>query len=106
MQWAGIAALDVDMSLHIETYRRKRDRLLTGLAEDYEVVHPGGAFYAFPRVPRGSASEFVDRAIARELLIIPGKIFSRADTHFRISYAATDETIDRGVEILRGLARS
>ncbi len=106
MQWAGIAALDVDMSQHIETYRRKRDRLLAGLADDYEIVHPGGAFYAFPRVPRGTASEFVDRAIARELLIIPGKIFSRADTHFRISYAATDETIDRGMEILRGLARS
>jgi aspartate aminotransferase/aminotransferase len=57
-------------------------------------------------VPRGTASEFVERAIARELLIIPGKIFSRADTHFRISYAASDETIDRGIEILRELART
>ena len=100
VQWAGIAALDVDMGPHIADYRRKRDRLLAGLADDYEIVHPGGAFYVFPRVPRGTASEFVERAIARELLIIPGKIFSRADTHFRISYAATDETIDRGIEIL------
>lgn len=106
MQWAGIAALDVDMTAYINTYRGKRDRLLAGLARDYDIVQPGGAFYAFPRVPRGTATEFVERAIARELLIIPGKIFSRADTHFRISYAATDETIDRGVEILRGLARS
>ena len=104
MQWAGIAALDVDMGQHIDDYRKKRDRLLAGLAGLYEVVHPGGAFYVFPRVPRGTASEFVERAIARELLIIPGKIFSRADTHFRISYAASDETIDRGIEILRQLA--
>jgi aspartate aminotransferase/aminotransferase len=103
VQWAGIAALDVDMTPHIADYRRKRDRLLAGLAGKYEVVTPGGAFYAFPRVPQGTASEFVERAIARELLIIPGKIFSRADTHFRISYAASDETIDRGVEILRSL---
>jgi len=106
VQWAGIAALDVDMSPHIADYRQKRDRLLSGLAKDYEIVHPGGAFYAFPRVPHGTASEFVERAVARELLIIPGKIFSRADTHFRISYAASDETIDRGIEILRALARA
>ena len=31
--------------------------------------------------------------------------FSRRDTHFRISYAAADETIERGVEILRRLAK-
>ena len=105
VQWAGVAALAVDMSTYIDSYRQKRDRLLAGLAGKYEVVHPGGAFYAFPRVPHGTATEFVERAIARELLIIPGKIFSRADTHFRISYAATDETIDRGIEILHQLAR-
>ena len=51
-----------------------------------------------------TASEFVARAIERELLIIPGGIFSRRDTHFRISYAATVETIDRGLDVLRGLA--
>ncbi|NMC21615.1 MAG: aspartate aminotransferase, partial [Thermogutta sp.] len=39
------------------------------------------------------------------LLIIPGGVFSRRDTHFRISYAASDETINRGVEALRKLAR-
>jgi aspartate aminotransferase/aminotransferase len=40
------------------------------------------------------------------LLIIPGNIFSRQDTHFRISYAASDETLRRGIEILRRLAQS
>ena len=34
------------------------------------------------------------------LLIIPGKIFSQADTHFRISYAASDATIERGINML------
>jgi aspartate aminotransferase/aminotransferase len=32
-------------------------------------------------------------------------VFSRRDTHVRISYAATDETLARGIEVLRGLAR-
>ena len=38
-----------------------------------------------------------------ELLIIPGNIFSSRDTHFRISYAASDATIERGLEVLRVL---
>lgn len=105
-QWAGLAALDVDMAPHIAEYRRKRDRLVAALQDDYELVCPGGAFYAFPRTPWGSGSEFVTAAIEQhELLIIPGGIFSRRDTHFRISYAASDETIDRGIEALLRLKR-
>jgi aspartate aminotransferase/aminotransferase len=106
-QWAGAAALDVDMSPHIADYRAKRDRLVSGLhSAGYELSHPGGAFYAFPRIPKrwSNATEFVTAAIERELLVIPGKIFSSQDSHFRISYAATDETIDRGLAVLRQLA--
>jgi aspartate aminotransferase len=105
-QWAGAAALDVDMSPHIAAYRAKRDKIVQGLAGRYEVVRPGGAFYVFPRVPKGagSASELALRAVERGLLIIPGHVFSRRDTHFRISYAADDRTIERGVEVLRRLS--
>jgi aspartate aminotransferase/aminotransferase len=115
LQWAAVAALDVDMSGHIAAYRRKRDRILVGLTEaGYNVAKPGGAFYVFPEVPkragaavgsRESGSEFVARAIQNELLIIPGKIFSGRDTHFRISYAASDETIERGLRVLAGLTK-
>jgi aspartate aminotransferase/aminotransferase len=104
-QWAGLAALDVDMARHIADYRRKRDTIVAGLSENYEVVRPGGAFYVFPKVPWGTSDEFVHKAIENQLLIIPGNIFSRRDTHFRISYAASDETIARGLEVLRKLAR-
>ena len=38
-------------------------------------------------------------------LIIPGKVFSHHDTHFRISYAATMRTLERGVEILKDMAK-
>jgi aspartate/methionine/tyrosine aminotransferase len=117
LQWAAMAALDVDMSSYIAAYRNKRDRVVGGLKEaGYNVVTPGGAFYVFPEVPKcagqasggteskaESATEFVGRAIAKELLIIPGNIFSARDTHFRISYAASDATIERGLEVLRVL---
>ena len=56
--------------------------------DHYEFAVPGGAFYLFPKVPRGTGAEFVAEAIKRNLLIIPGCVFSRRDTHVRISYAA------------------
>ena len=104
VQWAGAVAMDVDTSGHVADYRRKRDLLIDGISDCYEVVRPGGAFYAFPQAPRGTGGEFVARAIERELLIIPGNIFSGRDTHFRISYAADDAVIGRGIEVLRELA--
>ena len=106
VQWAGVVAMDVDMSDAIEAYRGKRDRLLSGLSGCYNVTKPGGAFYVFPEAPGGSGGEFVRRAIENNLLIIPGNIFSHRDSHFRISYAASDETIDRGIEVLRRLAEA
>jgi aspartate aminotransferase/aminotransferase len=110
-QVAAAAALDINMESYVDRYREKRHRLLQGIRENYEVTAPGGAFYVFPKVPRGSeypwknATEFVARAIENELLIIPGKIFSQHDDHFRISYAADERTIDRGIEVLNRLAR-
>jgi aspartate aminotransferase/aminotransferase len=105
-QWAGAAAMDVDPGAHIDDYRRKRDLIVEGLADDYELVRPAGAFYAFPKAPWGTATEFVARAIEEhQLLIIPGNVFSRRDTHFRLSYAAPDAVIHRGIEAFGKLAR-
>ena len=104
-QWASAVALDIDVTEHIQNYRRKRDLLVNGISDLYEIVPPGGAFYAFPRTPWGTGTEFVTQAIENNLLIIPGNIFSQHDTHFRISYAAEDSTIERGVEVLRRLAK-
>ena len=36
----------------------------------------------------------------------PGKVFSRRDTHFRISYAADNSVLERGIEALNRLAES
>ncbi|GAG36090.1 unnamed protein product, partial [marine sediment metagenome] len=38
------------------------------------------------------------------VLIIPGNIFSGQDTHFRLSFATSDEQLRRGLEVLVGLA--
>jgi aspartate aminotransferase/aminotransferase len=104
-QLAGAVAMDVDMRPHIAAYRHKRDLVVDGLKDVYELTTPRGAFYAFPRAPWGTATEFVTRAIEEhKLLIIPGNVFSKRDTHFRLSYAAADSTIERGMEVLRTMA--
>jgi aspartate aminotransferase/aminotransferase len=104
-QHATLAALDFDVTPIVADYHRKRDRITAGLRDRYEFVTPGGAFYVFVKAPSPSATAFVEKAIANNLLIIPGKTFSRKDTHFRISFAASDATIDRGIEVLNQLAR-
>ena len=74
-----------------------------------EVVHPGGAFYAFIKVPptaAESATEFVERAIEHNVLLIPGCVFSRRDTHLRLSYAVDDQTLAKGLAVLGDLMTS
>ncbi len=105
-QVAGVTALETDTSPFREQYRAKRDLIYNGLRDaGYEVQKPEGAFYIFPKAPWGTDQEFVAEAIRNELLIIPGSVFSERATHLRISYAATDETIRRGLDVLRRIAK-
>jgi aspartate aminotransferase/aminotransferase len=104
-QEAALASMGVDMSGHVNDYRRKRDIVFSMLSRKFEIEKPGGAFYIFPKA-LGSigATAFVEKAIANNVLIIPGNVFSERDTHFRISYATTDEKLVKGCEVLLSLA--
>ena len=106
VQWACAEAIDFDMSDYVNNYRGKRDMLFDGLKDHYEVTKGGGAFYLFPKLPWGSGQEFAEAAIENNLMIIPGCIFSDSDTHFRVSYAASEETLQRGIEVLQKLAQT
>jgi len=103
-QYALSRSLGTDMNKYIISYKKKRDLIYEGLKDKYKVTKPGGAFYLFPQVPWGTDEEFVTAAIKKNLLIIPGSVFSERHTHFRISYAASEETIASGIEILNSIA--
>jgi aspartate aminotransferase/aminotransferase len=79
--------------------------MVAGLNDTFEMAPPNGAFYLFCRVPRGTGLQFVEEAIRNNLLLIPGSVFSRRDTHFRLSYAAKDEFLDRGIEVLNRMVK-
>ena len=105
VQHAGVVAMDVDMSEMVDSYSRKRDMVIEKLSPHFELTAPGGAFYAFPKVPDGhTGTSFVEQAIANNVLIIPGNVFSERDTHFRISYACEDDVLERGLDVLVDLA--
>ncbi len=104
MQHAALAALDISMAEAVASYRKKRDLVFDRLSKKFDIVRPQGAFYVFPQAPAGqTASEFVARAIEKNVLIIPGNVFSERDTHFRISYATTEAKLVQGCEVLCSL---
>lgn len=99
------AAFDLDMTPRIAEYREKRDLIAHELHPSYELSPPGGSFYAFPKLPgRASEAAFMEAALAAKLLVVPGSAFSRRDTHFRLSFAATDDVLRRGLDELNQLA--
>lgn len=105
-QWGALRAMEVSLQAKVDDYRRKRDFMVEQLSPYYELTSPGGAFYLFPKAPgRLGGEAFVEKAIANGLLIIPGKIFSSRDTHFRISFAASDDMLRRGADMLIRLAK-
>lgn len=104
VQWAGLAALDCDISDRVEEYREKRNLMQDRLGDHFEISGAQGAFYMFLKTPWGTGTEFCTEAIKNNLLIIPGNVFSDRDTHFRISYAQENPVLEQGAEILNRLA--
>jgi len=99
-QKAAVKALDYNVDSYIAQYKKKRDLIYEGLKGKYRVEKPEGAFYIFPEVPGGDGNTFVEKAISQNLFIIPGSVFSKRNTHVRISFAASEEMLLRGIEVL------
>lgn len=105
LQWAALKGLDQDFSEHREEYRAKRDLVYEGLKDSYRIVKPSGAFYMFPFLPEGTDSgRFIEACIKRELLVVPGGACSDRDTNFRLCFAATDDKLNRAVDMLNDIA--
>lgn len=111
-QYALLEAMPrIDLSPYFAEYRRKRDLVAESLHPAYGLRPPEGAFYAFPSLPRGSDGKpcdgeaFLKAALQQKLLIVPGRSFSARDTHFRLSFAAEDPQLRRGIDVLNELAR-
>jgi aspartate/methionine/tyrosine aminotransferase len=104
LQYGALAAIDTSMETNITAYKKKRDLVFDVISKKFELTRPGGAFYAFPKAPAGlTGSDFCAKAVEHNVLIIPGNVFSERDSHFRISYATSDDKLVQGCEILNSL---
>ncbi|WP_428389707.1 pyridoxal phosphate-dependent aminotransferase [Mucisphaera sp.] len=103
-QAAGVAALEVDIDGYVAAYRERRDRVEERLGEaGFELATPGGAFYAFAKVPEHlglTGTAFAEKAVGEGVLVIPGSVFSERDTHIRLSYACGVEQLEAGLDVL------
>lgn len=100
LQWAFGQHFQPMAKATLDEYRKKRDFIYSTLSQKFEVIKPAGAFYIYPKAPGGSGQKFVEKCIENNLLVVPGNVFSRRDSHFRISFAAKQDQLERGVEVL------
>ena len=100
IQYAGIVALNVDMSKYIEAYKINRDYCIEILSKNNKISFnfPSGAFYVFIKIPHQDQS-FIERAInEKKLILVPGYIFSKSKNHIRISYACEKNILEKGLK--------
>lgn len=103
LQHGAAAAFDVSLEPMVAEYQRRRDMVIEKLSRVTEVAMPGGAFYAFPRVPTKlgmTGEQFFEAAYAKNVLLVPGKAFSARDTHFRISFATPLHKLEEGLDVI------
>jgi aspartate aminotransferase len=98
----------------LDEYRDRRDKLCTWLAKEprLRLAKPAGAFYLFPDVsdflsPDGvRTSAELGQALLDEarVAITPGEAFD-APGFIRLSYAASLQELERGVERIIGFVQ-
>ncbi|MBI1494649.1 aminotransferase class I/II-fold pyridoxal phosphate-dependent enzyme [Halocynthiibacter styelae] len=122
-QAAAIAALDGPQDMlraRNETYRARPDMLVQALSDipGLQVVNPGGAFYLYldcgdllgkthPKAGKLNTSFDIVKALLEHhgLAVVHGAAFSH-DPAFRISYAASDKTLEKAAGILHDFTAS
>ena len=99
-----VVAKCLEEQTDLAAYNRNRETLYRGLVDcGYQCVKPQGAFYLFVKTPVPE-EEFVRRAKAYHLLLVPGSSFA-CPGYVRIAYCVSYETIVGALPRFRALAR-
>ncbi|MFU8848537.1 MAG: pyridoxal phosphate-dependent aminotransferase [Opitutales bacterium] len=115
-QYGALAAMQQwDKSMEavkgmLEVFDRRRLFLLEGLQaiEGIECARAQGAFYLFPKMDAFglSAQDFAAKILEEEkVAVVPGEGFG-APGYMRLSYATSDEVIEKGLERLARFCKS
>ncbi len=84
-------------------YDRNRRTLVEALTSyGYEMAKPEGAFYIFLKAPGGDDQAFCQKAMAKDLLVMPSSDFGWPG-YLRICYCVSHDTVARSLPIFREL---
>ncbi len=107
LQMAVMEAFEGDTEQQIQhAYKKKRDLVCDILNRQFEFARTQGAFYVFPKVPWGNDKSFVQGAFKKNIVLVPGSTASSRDTHFRISFAMSDDRLEQALKALCELAKA
>ena len=107
-QYAGLEALigeDEELNKMVEIFEKRRNLMVKHLKniKDITYITPKGAFYCFINVSNlfndeiKSSSEFTNKLLENEnVMLIPGIAFGN-DDYIRLSYATSEENIVKGM---------
>ena len=100
--WQKVIARCAKVRPDLTVYEKNRKLLFHTLAViGYELARPQGAFYIFVRIP-GDDPTFLERAKAKDLLLVPGDDFG-APGYFRMCYCVETEKVKKALSILSTL---
>jgi aspartate/methionine/tyrosine aminotransferase len=103
-QHAALEAIKHPPNL-LRKYYVKRN-LLSSTLDDLGLPCNGleGAYYAFLKAPHNMSDlEFVERCSEHNLIVVPGRAFSKLLGFFRISYGADLKTLKRGLAVIKDI---
>lgn len=88
-----------------EVFRKRRDLVVSLMKEipNIQLFVPQGAFYVFPAYDLNISSISLANEMleSKGVLITPGSAFGdQGENHFRLSYALSDEYIQKGIELI------
>ncbi len=87
----------------LAVYSKNRQTLVDALTQyGYEMAKPEGAFYIFLKAPGGDDQAFSKKAMAKDLLLMPGSDFG-CPGYLRLCYCVSYDTIVRSLPIFKEL---
>ncbi len=96
---AMLCGQTADLSVYEKNSRILYDALVSF---GYECVRPGGTFYMFPKCPDADSVAFCRKAMAHDLMLVPGDGFG-APGYFRIAYCVPVSRVERALPVFRQL---
>lgn len=96
----GVAEV-LDQTADLSVYETNRNLLYDCLTElGFTCVKPGGTFYIFPKALEEDAKAFCEKALAYDLVLVPGDSFG-CPGYFRMAYCIDTEKVERSLPVLR-----